>query len=98
MHKTSLLADPAHLDLVFFVPGFFVGEVEPISSKRVHLGHIEKCLLAGEFREIVFLELGFGDLPALASCAAGVAEIVAGWLEHEEFEAIELVVRGDDFS
>lgn len=98
MHKTSLLADPAHLDLVFFVPGFFVGEVEPISTREVHLGHIEKCLLTGEFREIVLLELGFGDLPSLASRAAGVAEIVAGWLEHEKFEAVELVVRGDDFS
>lgn len=62
----------------------------------VHLGHIEKCLLAGELREIMLLELGFGDLPALAGRAACVSEVVARWLEHEELEAVELVVRGDD--
>lgn len=45
----------------------------------------------------MLLELGFGDLPALAGRAAGVAEVVARWLEHEQLEAVQLVVGGDDF-
>lgn len=46
----------------------------------------------------MLFELGFGDLPALAGRAAGVPEVVAGGLQHEELEAVQFVVRSDDFS